>query len=471
MNDNEFRNIIKREFDNVKAAPSAQERILRELKGADTMEARANDIITSTNTAEVKKNRSWTTAVIAAAAAAAIGVGTFAVAKNKSPKKDDTKAAPGAAASSEAEESTNEALSQAEQQGSSEDNSPLGLKPVEGAAGLWIVNDDTYLSPFIFDKNDGRFISADGKLEAKAIEGLFNTDWQGEAADGQKIVGITFRNLSSEALSGDFFAGVNVTAELQETFPLQLGYMMNSDVIEQGMEYTIDAGTSLTVQLAVPEDIGLSELTPRATVSTADGKTVAYAVLNENIDVEPATEAPAEKPTDESEPAVTTALPEEPASEAEAPIESSDESRVFDEAIIVNEKQVIVPLSRDGDTFKSIDGRFEAEFVIIEGKPCVKWTNATGTTQQGTFFAGHGITAYIADGGNGPEVQYMYNGTENGMTAQLKEFDNIVVEIPLTDGADIDSVGEKVTPRAVIDGSDGKEYIYTAADGINVNQD
>ena len=43
---------------------------------------------------------------------------------------------------------------------------------------------------------------------------------------------------------------------------------------------------------------------------------------------------------------------------------------------------------------------------------------------------------------------------------QLKEFDNIVVEIPLTDDADIDSVGEKVTPRAVIEGSDGKEYIY-----------
>ena len=455
MNDNEFRNIIKREFDNVKAAPSAQERILRELKGADTMEARANDIITSTNTAEVKKNRSWTTAVIAAAAAAAIGIGTFAVAKNKSPKKDDTKAAPGAAVSSEAEESTSEAQSQAEQQGSSADNSPLGLKPVEGAAGLWIVNDDTYLSPFIFDKNDGRIISADGKLEAKAIEGLFNTDWQGEAADGQKIVGITFRNLSSEALSGDFFAGVNVTAELQETYPLQLGYMMNSDVIEQGMEYTIDAGTSLTVQLAVPEDIGLSELTPRATVSTADGKTVAYAMLNENIDVEPV-----EQPSDESEPAIMTTPSEEPASEAEAPEESTDENEIYDEAIIVNEKQVIVPLSRDGDTFKSIDGRFEAEYVIIEGKPCVKWTNATGTTQKGDFFAGCGIETYIADGGNGPEVQYMYNGTENGMTAQLKEFDNIVVEIPLTDAADIDSVGEKVTPRAVIEGSDGKEYIY-----------
>ena len=297
--------------------------------------------------------------------------------------------------------------------------------------------------------------SADGKLEAKAIEGLFNTDWQGEAADGQKIVGITFKNLSSEALSGDFFAGVNVTAELQETYPLQLGYMMNSDVIEQGMEYTIDAGTSLTVQLAVPEDIGLSELTPRATIHTADGKTVAYAMLNENIDVEPV-----EQPSDESEPAIMTTPSEEPASEADAPEESADEKEIYDEAIIVNEKQVIVPLSRDDDTFKSIDGRFEAEYVIIEGKPCIRWTNATGTTQEGTFFAGHGIQTYIADGGNGPEVQYMYNGTENGMTAQLKEFDNIVVEVPLTDAADIDSVGEKVTPRAVIEGSDGKEYIY-----------
>ncbi|MBR1763852.1 MAG: hypothetical protein IJ746_00475 [Ruminococcus sp.] len=345
------------------------------------------------------------------------------------------------------------------------DDSPLGLSPAEGKEGLWVVNDETLLSPFAFDKNNGKFTSADGRLEAYAFEGISTEDYPdtfGEDFDPEtmKAIGLRITNVSGDTLNGMYYAGANVFAIRKETSPLELTYMIWNGVEEQGVFAELQPGMDVTIALAVPKDIGLSEITPRALIGE-DGMRIVYACLSEDYSSADELHHPAPDnwpATDDSQ--------DEDSSQPDAEDSSQPEGVTAEDGgdvIKVNDSQVLVRLIKDGDTYTSVDGRFTAEYYVKEGTPFVIWTNNTGTEQKGNYFGGIGISPFLVDNSNGPEVWYHYFGMENGVETTLGAFESVTVEVP-------QSVTGDVTPRAVVKGSDGKDYIYIGFDELTYNE-
>lgn len=360
------------------------------------------------------------------------------------------------------------------------DETPFGLPAADGRYGLYELGENNYFCPFT-NTDEKTFVSEDGRITAliKDYKDAVNMDSVTVSDPNNTLFIVEYTVNMPEFSTGTFFAGVDVyAAGLLETYPAQISFSMGSDIVENGIEYrkSADDGDTVAViaRIETPEYI-CDSITPRVILTTENGETIQYALTYNYIQKDPAVidtgseESDSSESEDSSSAADSDSSEQDESSAAEKPTDDGSDTSAADSlstddngVVYVNDHQVLVPLIKDGNTFTSVDGRFKAEYHTVNDVECIRWSNLTGTDQQGDFFAGSGVYPYIVDNGDGPEVNYMYSGTESGYSVLLYEFDNIEIEMPSNNNDD-------VSPRAVVKGSDGKDYIYALLDMIEYN--
>ena len=485
MNDNEFKKMINKEFDKIKAAPAAEERILRKLKGADEMkteinENERNNNITSQPGGAVVKRR-WGTAVIAAAAAVAMGIGGFALMNSKKSGKVSTdtseatttvtKVSPGAAGA--------DSIDQSEDLGGN--TTPLGLKPAADKAGYWELGENNYFCTLFYDEASETFKTSDGKLtfRAEPIEEESDELLVGAPAKIRFIV----ENNSDSTINGSYFIGSSVYAtDVLETYPLQIGYSMNSDEVEQGYESAVEPHGTVSLDTEMSNFFNWSTMTVRADITEDDGTRIVYAMCKDDNGSAGNDEADQVTSTADDDEGFATSVAEDDTSEvAETTIigdESiaEEDSTASDNAPIaadpkgitrVSDRQVLIALNREGNTFTTADGKLKAEVIDTKSGVDITWTNLTSEPLFGDYCAGLGVTAHIVDNGKGPEIEYYFMGTEQGYEKTLAAGESITITIPDSENNDHDAVIEGASPRMFYE-KDGVEYVYAIVDA-NIN--